>query len=430
MDSQIVLQWLLAHSISTKNIFTRNCLRDIRLFKDNLLRDYGYSINLKYVRSEENPGDLLTRGLTFSEFQKRLSFWLHGPTWLGSDMADWPQSKLGCLSEDSKVQVQSSKFSTSVNVNTCSKNVKQSECLIDVSRFSDLSKLFRVSGSVFKAINRMRKMNCGTSFEDGKIYLLKEMQKSSFPKELEYLANPSSVESVPPLVSNLDLFLDNKGVIRSRGRIGKAQLFNYEIMNPVLLAKDSHLTRLVIEFYHRRCKHLGIQCTLNAIRTNGFWIPRMRQCVKKVLSNCSTCRKFNALALRYPKMTNLPKHRVNFVKPFMHTGVDFTGHLFVKNDLNENVKMYILIFTCLNVRAIHIELVPDMSTRSFILAFLRFVNLYGVPSYLYSDNARSFVSGCQTLEQFMISDEYKEHFQNYDIKHIRLPLYSAWVGAT
>ena len=87
-------------------------------------------------------------------------------------------------------------------------------------------------------------------------------------------------------------------------------------------------------------------------------------------------------------MTNLPKHRVNFIKPYMHTGVDFTGHLFVKNEFGENSKMYLLIFTCLNVRAVHIELVPDMSAQSFVLAFLRFVNLYGVPSYLYSDNAR------------------------------------------
>ena len=123
----------------------------------------------------------------------------------------------------------------------------------------------------------------------------------------------------------------------------------------------------------------------------------MRQCIKNVLSNCITCKKFNNLFYRYPKMTNLPKHTVNFIKPFMHTGVDFTGHLFVKNEFGKNSKIYLLIFTCLNVRAVHIELVADLSAQSFVLAFLRFVNLYGVPSYLYSDNARSFVSGGLTL---------------------------------
>ena len=85
--------------------------------------------------------------------------------------------------------------------------------------------------------------------------------------------------------------------------------------------------------------------------------------------------------------------------------------------------MYILIFTSLNVRAVHIELVSDMSTQSFVLAFLRFVNLYGIPSFLYSDNARSFVSGDLTLDQALVCDEYKAHFQNFYIKHIRIPLY-------
>ena len=89
------------------------------------------------------------------------------------------------------------------------------------------------------------------------------------------------------------------------------------------------------------------------------------------------------------------------------------------------IKIYLLIFTCLNVRAIHIEVVPDMSTHSFVMAFLRFVNLYGIPSHIYSDKARSFVAGCQVLEQALVCDEFKEHFQSYNVQHIRIPMYSA-----
>ena len=116
---------------------------------------------------------------------------------------------------------------------------------------------------------------------------------------------------------------------------------------------------------------------------------------QEFLGQCITCKKFNSLAFKYPRMTSLPKHRVNFVRPFRHTGVDFTGHLWIKNEADENVKMYLLIFTCLNVRAIHIELVPHMSSQSFVLAFLRFVNLYGIPPFLYSDNAKSFIEGAK-----------------------------------
>ena len=55
--------------------------------------------------------------------------------------------------------------------------------------------------------------------------------------------------------------------------------------------------------------------------------------------------------------------------------------------------MYILLFTCSNIRAVHIELVPDMSTLQFVIAFTCFTNVYGIPSHLYSDNAESFIAG-------------------------------------
>ena len=114
------------------------------------------------------------------------------------------------------------------------------------------------------------------SFETGKLYLFKEMQKEAFSHELSYLHDPSSAESVPVLVNNLDLFLDEKGIICSKSRIGKVQMFDFEVINPILLAKAYHLTKLIIEFHHRRCKHLGVQTTMNAVRSNGFWIPKMR----------------------------------------------------------------------------------------------------------------------------------------------------------
>ena len=124
-------------------------------------------------------------------------------------------------------------------------------------------------------------------------------------------------------------------------------------------------------------------------------------------------------------MTNLPKHRINLVKPFQHTGVDFTGHLWIKNVEGEVVTMYILLFTCLNVRAVHIELVPIMSTHQFVLAFSCFTNVYGIPSHLYSDNAKSFIAGVEILPKALVCDEYKANFDVFDIRHVKIPLYFA-----
>ncbi|XP_068229591.1 uncharacterized protein [Palaemon carinicauda] len=65
-------------------------------------------------------------------------------------------------------------------------------------------------------------------------------------------------------------------------------------------------------------QHLGIGTTLNYLREQGFWIPKGRSAVKTELSSCNICRKSNALAYRYPKFTDMPKHHMNLVKPFQH----------------------------------------------------------------------------------------------------------------
>ena len=284
---------------------------------------------------------------------------------------------------------------------------------------------------MFKAIFKKRKLK-----EDpgsvAKLHLLQHMQRDCFPNELVYLSlsDCDKPKDVPNLVINLDLFLDDKGLIRSRRRIAKSLRVSYDIQNHVLMGKGHKLTELIVEFYHYSCKHFGLQTTLNNVRTGGFWIPKMRQVVKSILSKCIICRKFNSLSFRYQRMMNLPKHRVNLVKQIQHTGVDFTGHLWVKNEEGEIVKMHILLFTCLNVRAVHIELVPDMSTHQFVLAFSRFTNVYGIPSHLYSGNAKSFIAGAEILQKALVCREYKANFDAFDIRLVKIPLYSAWVGAT
>ena len=226
VDSQIVLQWLFTGAVSNKNVFTRNRLKDIAMYRDNLKKDFGIDIGFKYVKSEDNPCDLLTRGLSFAEFKQQYSFWFHGPSWLASSLDNWPESKLGCLSEDNKLQLQPSKVTTSTNATF----VDQLPEVIDVSSFSNFSKLLRVAGLVFKVIHKFK----GVTEEDpilaGKLHLFREMQKDAFSQEISYLSDPSGFESVPILVKNLDLFLDERGIILSRGRIGKARMFDLRLL--------------------------------------------------------------------------------------------------------------------------------------------------------------------------------------------------------
>ena len=44
-----------------------------------------------------------------------------------------------------------------------------------------------------------------------------------------------------------------------------------------------------------------------------------------------------------------------------------------------NKKIYLLVFACLSVQVIHIELLQNMSAKSFVLALIRFTNVLGIP---------------------------------------------------
>ena len=54
--------------------------------------------------------------------------------------------------------------------------------------------------------------------------------------------------------------------------------------------------------------------------------------------------------------------------------------------------------------------------------------MWGLPSHLYSDNAKSFITGGDLLQQALTSSEYEGGFGAYNIKHVRIPLHSAWYG--
>ena len=81
-----------------------------------------------------------------------------------------------------------------------------------------------------------------------------------------------------------------------------------------------------------------------------------------------TCRKVQGKAFRAPDPAPLPKLRVQEAIPFSVAGVDFTGPLYVRSE-NGTTKSYICLFTCAVKRAIHLEVVSDLSEQSFPQAF-------------------------------------------------------------
>jgi hypothetical protein len=128
---------------------------------------------------------------------------------------------------------------------------------------------------------------------------------------MDFLTNSTGKE-VPALVKQLNLFLDGDCILRSKGRMSKCIQYKYDVLNPVMLGKKHSLTNLMINEFHKKVQHLGLQSTINYMHTQGFWVPRARQTVKNIISKCVTCQKFNNFAFKYPKMTDMLKESVAF----------------------------------------------------------------------------------------------------------------------
>lgn len=65
------------------------------------------------------------------------------------------------------------------------------------------------------------------------------------------------------------------------------------------------------------------------------------------------------------------------------------------------MKRWVAIFTCLTVRAIHLEVVHTLSTDSCKKAVRRFVARRGAPQEVYSDNGTNFIGASKELEEEM-----------------------------
>lgn len=59
--------------------------------------------------------------------------------------------------------------------------------------------------------------------------------------------------------------------------------------------------------------------------------------------------------------------------------------------------MYVAVFICLCTKAVHLELVSDLTTERFIQALRRFASRRGKPKDMYSDNGTNFVGACNKL---------------------------------
>lgn len=228
---------------------------------------------------------------------------------------------------------------------------------------------------------------------NAELNIVRYVQSTSFPAVIKILGSQpakigtnqkktlkdSSLQKLNPELKD--------GTLVVGGRLKHAGV-NDEAKHPIILPYTHRVTDLVIEQVHIEVGHMGQESVLSALREH-YWIVKGRSAVRQVISRCLECQK----AKNKPGkqlMADLPGERVTPYKPpFTATGVDYFGPLEVKQRRSK-VKRYGCIFTCLWVRAVHIEIAHSLDTDSMINALRRFICLRGCPEIIRSDRGTNF----------------------------------------
>ncbi|XP_043467543.1 uncharacterized protein LOC122501846 [Leptopilina heterotoma] len=335
-----------------------------------ILKDVSWS----HVCSEHNPADCATRGFKVEELRNSTLWW----------------SKFENSNEDTQI------------------NLLQENQVPDLlTRVSSLSKLIRTTAYCFHFAKKL--LNQDTDFPT---YLTSDELKHSVEVWIKLIQKDYFSDTITALDFNRPLstksslikltpFLDQNSVLRVKDRLENS-FFSYDEKHPTILPKNSRFSELLVLQAHHEALH---------------------------------CARFRA-ATPTQLMGQLPAERITICKPFTFTGLDYAGPYYVITSKGRGIKStkgYICLFVCLCSRAIHLELVSDLETQTFLVAFKRFISRRGKCVKVFSDNDRNFVGAERELKVLFsgaksIFPKIAESLANQEITWSFIPPHSPHFG--
>ncbi|KHJ86284.1 integrase core domain protein [Oesophagostomum dentatum] len=418
-DSTIALAWI--HSRKRLPSLVTTLTQKIQMGREHI--SCYQPLHIYHVPTEDNVADYATRGLSQEEAGGHI--WFKGPTWLNYDQPSWPVRPVEDFTQKEKEEC----FSAFTAIQEAGKDSATRPRIWPTERISSYDKLKRITAYSLRFIRNISKAKIAAleGHSDhldstpnaqemllAELYLLREEQQQT---DLQSLMK--SCENVK---------IDRNGLARKFGRLQNSDL-SYDTVNPIYLPRKGLINQRIAEYLHRSLCHCGSNQLVQALRRR-FWIPADKVLCKKILRNCSICQRHNAVPFKYPHMGPLPAERVTQSPPFAFTGVHLMGPLNIKNVMNEDEKRYVALFTCLVTRMVHLEVTTDLSARSFLLVFKRFVSRRGVPVKIISDNGTNFRLSETILRQSdpPRSSEFSLFMAKHGIQWSFIPPASPWMG--
>lgn len=392
----------------------------------SFIREASEPSQWRYVGTSLNPADMASRGIKVENFMKKQN-WIKGPEFLCKHENEWPLRP----DQASAMEVEL-KNSAVVNCVSATEKRKPMDKLIEyysewyrlkraiawMLRLKEIllhlsNKRCEIQATISQTENNPNKQQAHLQtqmfklkqtltkkplsvedVEDAELSLIRYSQRQTFPDEFKSLQSSNHVKRSSPL-SKLDPVVQD-GILRVGGRLNQSAMPE-SAKHPAILDKKQHITSLILKDIHKNTGHSGRNQILAKLR-NKFWVGAANTAIRKLISKCTVCRRLNA-RVSEQKMAELPRDRLMPDEPpFTHVGVDFFGPFLIKR-ARSIVKRYGVLFTCLTIRAVHIEVANSLDTSSCINAIRRFICRRGQASTIRSDNGTNFIGAERELKE-------------------------------
>ncbi|XP_021372003.1 uncharacterized protein LOC110462388 [Mizuhopecten yessoensis] len=336
-----------------------------------------------YATSDQNPADIATRSIDAANLYKNR--WIKGPEFLMSESREFVPYPMIDPDLDKDVLPELQTCKTEVTGNS------KSALVAKFNKFSDWGSLVRAIAYLKNFARRCHLPEDSGSLgsrsdpsflEETKQYIIKTVKQDVYSAEINAIQegkHPPADSSLLPLAP----ILNSDGLLCVGGRL--ARLKNCNVVDelhrhPIILPKHHHISVLLVRFYHQKVWHQGRHFTEGSVRSAGFWIVGSKRLISSEIAKCIVCRKLRG-HLGWQHMADLPVDRLKPAPPFSYVGVDAFGPWPIVYRRTRggaaNQKRWALLFSCLVTRAIHIEVIEELSSSSFINALRRFVAIRG-----------------------------------------------------
>ena len=385
IDSQIVLSWL------------KTCPRKFKPFVSVRVAEIQETIDpgeFHFIKSSHNPADALTKGIT----PDALEDWLKGPKFLRKPEEEWPAFKESSPNNEEKRSSETKRVHVTAtdsfdefvqdpaNQTRAPENPIMEHLMKSCSTFRKARKTMAyvlrfISNTRTKEKNR--EVISPKELSEAELWLFKWSQQTLDKDKLDKKLIPSE---------------DEQGLLRAHGRLENIRSLPNELRNPIILPKGHRLVHLLLVHLHEKRVHCGSKSLIYESRRR-FWIIGVRHMAKHLTAKCVICKKLRRKPLEQ-LMGQLPKLRVAVGFPaFSNTAIDMFGPLQIRVGRKTLKEADAIIFTCMTTRAVHLELVTDRSTDTFLMAFRRFTSLRGNPNNCWSDCGTNFIGAQHYLKE-------------------------------